>query len=279
MFGTHSWDDKKNNTLSVSYFDQILQEHGPLAPEDPLLVGELDNFPPEAQNSIRASGGLQTFLLQSPRFIWMGSHIALAKHAVSLQQVEGGASLDQLDHFECPHTKSTFPNPHAPAFRSDPCVIVSATDDVYPILPVTSSSYSYPPAPFPHPADPFAGTALTESGPSFKWENVDAQPLPSYYLPNDVEEVDLYSAEAAVDFVEDDPSSSSVAAEEVLWKHAAVQVRAQFVPETRRPVRGLKILSFICFSGFSGDEQRCSEYRASQAFREAPGGFAKPNGF
>lgn len=186
--------------------------------------------------------------------------------------MEGGASLDQLDHFEYPRTNSTFPNPHAPAFRSDPGVIVSATGDVNPILP------SYPPAPFPHAADPFAGTVLTESGPSFEWENVDAQPLPSCCLPNDVEEVDLCLAEAVVD-VEDDPSSSSVEAEEnVLWKHAAVQVRAQFVPEKRRPVRDLKILSFICFSGFSGDEERCSEYRASREFREAPGGFVKANG-
>lgn len=206
-------------------------------------MGELDNFPPVAQTSIRESGGLQTFLLQSLRFIRMGSHIGLAKHAVALQQVEAGASLDQLDDLEYPHMNPTFPNPHASVFTSDPHVVVSATGDVYPILPVTSNYDYYPPAPFPHVAYPFAGTAVTESGPSFEWANVDAQQLPSYYLPNDGEEVDLYSAEALVDVVEDDPSSSPVAAEEnVLWKHAAVQVRAQFHPEERRPVRDFKIL-------------------------------------
>lgn len=243
-------------------------------------MGELDNFPPVAQNSIGESGGLQTFLLQSDRFIRMGSCMALAKQAVTLQQVEGAASLDQLDGFEYQNMKPTFPNPHASAFTSDRHVIVSATGDVYPTLPVTSNYYYYPPAPFPHAACPFAGSAFTESGPSFEWANVDPQQLSSYYSPNDVEEVDLYSAGAVVDVVEDDPSSSSVAAEEnVLWKHAAVQVGAQFHPEKRRAVRDLKILSFVCFSGFSGDEERCSEYRASRAFREAPGGFDEPNGF
>uniref|UniRef100_H3C3U7 RING-type E3 ubiquitin transferase n=1 Tax=Tetraodon nigroviridis TaxID=99883 RepID=H3C3U7_TETNG len=67
------------------YFAQILQEHGPLDPEDPLLVGQLDDFPLVAQTSIRESGGLQTFLLQSLRFIRVGSLIGLANHAV-LQQ-------------------------------------------------------------------------------------------------------------------------------------------------------------------------------------------------
>lgn len=229
-------------------------------------MGELDNFPAVAQNGIRESGGLQTFLLQSDRFIRMGSCMALAKQAVTLQQVEGAASLDQLDDFEYQNMKPAFPNPHAPAFTSDRHVIVSATGDVYPTLPVTSNYYSYPPAPFPDAACPFAGSAFTESGPSFEWANVDPQQLSSYCSPNDAEEVDLYSAEAAVDVVEDDPSSSSVAAEEnVLWKHAAVQVGAQFHPD-RRPVRDLKILSVVCFSGFSGDEERCSEYRASRAF-------------
>lgn len=255
----NSWDDQ-TNTFSISYFAQILEEHGPLDPEDPLLVGELDHFPPEAQKSIREWGGLQTFLLQSLRFIRMGSRIGLCKHAVALQQVEGGASLDQLDDLEYPHTKPTFPNPHAPAFISDPHVIASASGDVYPVLP-SSSCYSSPPAPFPNVAHPFAASAVTESSPWFMWADADPQQPPFYYLPNDVEEVDLYSAEAVVDVVEDDPSSSSTAAEEnVLWKHAAVQVSGHFHPEERRPVRAFNILSFICSSGFSGDEERCSEY-------------------
>lgn len=202
----------------------------------------------------------------------MGSHIGLTQQAVALQQVEGGASLDQLDDFEYSDRNPTFPNPHASAFTSNP--------HVYPILPVPSSYYDSPPAPFPHAAYPLAATAFTENGPSFEWANVDPQQLPSSYLPNDLEEVDLYSAEAVVDAVEDDSSSSSMSAEEkVLWKDAAVQVRAQFHPEKRRPVKDLKIFSFVWFSGFPGDEERCREYEAPQAFWEEPGGFDGPNGF
>lgn len=213
--------------MSLSYFAQILEEHGPLAPEDPLLVGQLDDFPPVAQQSIRESGGLQTFLLRSVRFIRTGSRMGLAKHAVS---------LDQLDHLEYPNATPTFPNPHARAFISDPRVTVSATGDVYPVLPVPPSYYYYPPAAFPHAACPFAGAAVSESAPSFEWANGDAAQLPSYCLADDEEELDLYSSEAVVGGLEDGPAPSATAAEEnVWWKHAAVQVSAQLHPEERRP--------------------------------------------
>ena len=80
---------------NVSYFAQILEEHGPLDADDPLLVGQLDHFPAEAQRKIQQSGGFKLFLLQSLRFIMMGEHIGLAKHAVSLR--DAGRSLDDLD--------------------------------------------------------------------------------------------------------------------------------------------------------------------------------------
>lgn len=218
-------------------------------------MGELDHFPPEAQKSIREWGGLQTFLLQSPRFIGMGGRIGVCEHAVARRQVEGGAGLDQLDDLEHPPTKPTFPNPHAPAFISHPHVIVSDSGDVDPVLP-SSSCCSSPPAAFPHAAHPFAASAATESSPRFTWADVDPQQAAFYDSPNDVEEVDLYSAEA-----EDDPSSSSTAAEEnVLWKHAAVQVRGHVHPEERRAARAFNILSSICSPGFPGDEERRSQH-------------------
>uniref|UniRef100_A0A3Q3LLN6 RING-type E3 ubiquitin transferase n=1 Tax=Labrus bergylta TaxID=56723 RepID=A0A3Q3LLN6_9LABR len=79
------------------YFAQILEEHGPLEAEDRLLVGELDNFPPVAQEKIQEAGGFKSFLLESLRFIQMGRCIGLTKHAVSLQEVGHRASLDDLD--------------------------------------------------------------------------------------------------------------------------------------------------------------------------------------
>ncbi|XP_077101618.1 E3 ubiquitin-protein ligase TTC3 isoform X2 [Siphateles boraxobius] len=66
------------------YFAQILEEHGPLCASDPLMVGELENFPPEAQQKISDAGGLKPFLLESLRFTMTEELIGLMKHAVSL---------------------------------------------------------------------------------------------------------------------------------------------------------------------------------------------------
>ncbi|KAL0994489.1 hypothetical protein UPYG_G00122920 [Umbra pygmaea] len=68
------------------YFAQILEEHGPLGAQDPLLVGELNNFPPEAQRKIEEAGGLEPFLLESLRFVLRANLVALMKHAVLLQE-------------------------------------------------------------------------------------------------------------------------------------------------------------------------------------------------
>ncbi|XP_053502090.1 E3 ubiquitin-protein ligase TTC3 isoform X2 [Ictalurus furcatus] len=67
------------------YFAQILEEHGPLEVSDPLLVGELKNFPLEAQQKIDAAGGLEHFLLGSLRFVMHGHLVGLTLHAVGLQ--------------------------------------------------------------------------------------------------------------------------------------------------------------------------------------------------
>lgn len=48
------------------------------------MVGELENFPPEAQQRITDAGGLESFLLESLRFTMMDDLIGLMKHAVSL---------------------------------------------------------------------------------------------------------------------------------------------------------------------------------------------------
>ncbi|KAM9332192.1 E3 ubiquitin-protein ligase TTC3 isoform 1-T1 [Pholidichthys leucotaenia] len=92
------------------YFAQILEEHGPLVAEDPLLVGELENFPPEAKQKISNAGGFEQFLLESLRFIKMGTCIGLAQHAVSLQQAGHGATLDELDFIVDPDSDLETPD-------------------------------------------------------------------------------------------------------------------------------------------------------------------------
>uniref|UniRef100_A0A3B4T8S4 RING-type E3 ubiquitin transferase n=1 Tax=Seriola dumerili TaxID=41447 RepID=A0A3B4T8S4_SERDU len=117
------------------YFAQILEEHGPLVAEDPLLVGELENFPPVAQLKIDEAGGFESFLLESLRFIKMGRCIGLAKHAVSLQQAGHGASLDDLDVLMDPDTNSLSPDLYESAFTSYPDDFSSTQTEIFPMLP------------------------------------------------------------------------------------------------------------------------------------------------
>ncbi|XP_076017533.1 E3 ubiquitin-protein ligase TTC3 [Genypterus blacodes] len=113
------------------YFDQILEEHGPLMAQDPLLVGELEHFPAEAQLKIEDAGGFEPFLLESLRFIKMGRCIGLAKHAVCLQQAGHGTSLDDLDIIEEPDSQSSSP----PAFTSYLKDYLSSSTELHPVLP------------------------------------------------------------------------------------------------------------------------------------------------
>uniref|UniRef100_A0A3B4FQ11 Tetratricopeptide repeat domain 3 n=1 Tax=Pundamilia nyererei TaxID=303518 RepID=A0A3B4FQ11_9CICH len=104
----HILDNNPDSTKEslYDYFAQILDEHGPLVAEDPLLVGELENFPSEAKRKIEAAGGFEPFLLDSLRFIKIGRCIGLAKHAVSLQQAERGTE-----------GYTVLPNPYASGFQ------------------------------------------------------------------------------------------------------------------------------------------------------------------
>ncbi|CAB1352408.1 unnamed protein product [Coregonus sp. 'balchen'] len=78
------------------YFAQILEEYGPLGAQDPLLVGELNNFPSDAQQKIQEAGGLEPFLLESLRFVRTDNLLGLMKHAVSLQDANTHR-MDDLD--------------------------------------------------------------------------------------------------------------------------------------------------------------------------------------
>jgi len=94
-------------------------------------VGELGNFPAVAQVTIQETGGFQSFLLESLRFIKIGRCIGLAKHAVSLQQAAHGASLDDLDVIADPGSGSRYLDQgHESAFMSYLDSFSSAKTDV-----------------------------------------------------------------------------------------------------------------------------------------------------
>ncbi|KAJ7996986.1 hypothetical protein DPEC_G00224220 [Dallia pectoralis] len=81
------------------YFAQILDKYGPLETHNALLVGELENFPPDAQKKIQDAGGLKCFLLESLRFVMMENHVGLMKHAVSLQEANAHI-MDDLESMD-----------------------------------------------------------------------------------------------------------------------------------------------------------------------------------
>uniref|UniRef100_A0A4W4FM73 RING-type E3 ubiquitin transferase n=1 Tax=Electrophorus electricus TaxID=8005 RepID=A0A4W4FM73_ELEEL len=131
------------------YFEQILEEHGPLETSDPLLVGELENFPAEAQQKISAAGGLEPFLCESLRFYMMDNLIGLMGHAVSLQvpshlNPTAKEFLPQFEHLNVSDSNMSYDNdilddedipilahsdpqnsPPGPSALSNPCVFGS----------------------------------------------------------------------------------------------------------------------------------------------------------
>ncbi|XP_023695952.2 E3 ubiquitin-protein ligase TTC3 [Paramormyrops kingsleyae] len=90
-------DPAKENLYD--YFAQILEEHGPLDVHDPLLVGQLDNFPREATLLIQESGGLEGFLLGSLRFSTNGTLIGLTTDASSFLDQREEPVVDNLCPF------------------------------------------------------------------------------------------------------------------------------------------------------------------------------------
>lgn len=202
-----------------SYFAQILEEHGPLSAEDPLLVGELQHFPGEAQLKIQEAGGFEPFLLESLRFVKIGGCVGLAQHAVSLQQAEHGASLDDLDVIVDPDGIASPSDIYAPSFMTYPDNYITAPPEVHPILP---SPYVYG----SHTMPPLYNCPTSiENGPPYQWACDDRQVEAS--LLSDNEELDLYCGTDDT-VLENDPSSGRVASvttkESFLKKDAAAQV-------------------------------------------------------
>ncbi|XP_061596553.1 E3 ubiquitin-protein ligase TTC3 isoform X2 [Cololabis saira] len=188
------------------YFAQILDEHGPLMAEDPLLVGEMENFPPIAQQNIQEAGGLELFLLESLRFIKMGRCIGLAKHAVSLQQSGNETSLDDLDEIVDAGLNFSFPDTHSGMETSLPSSLENYAfvhTESHPVLP---NPYSLGPLSF------WADGSFDQG---------------SHFLPNGFEELGFDASEANNGFLDTDSVSSRVDSvatdDDVLKRHAAVQ--------------------------------------------------------
>ncbi|XP_070555988.1 E3 ubiquitin-protein ligase TTC3-like [Ptychodera flava] len=71
-----------------SYFAQILEKHGPLQVEDPVLVsGFYEIFPPEAHKLVTRWGNLSNFLLQSLQFAMVDDMVCLLKDSVRCREL------------------------------------------------------------------------------------------------------------------------------------------------------------------------------------------------
>ncbi|XP_042355060.1 E3 ubiquitin-protein ligase TTC3 [Plectropomus leopardus] len=199
------------------YFAQILEEHGPLVADDPLLVGELVNFPAEAQQTIQKSGGFESFLLESLRFIKMGRCIGLTRHAVSLQQAGHGACLDDLDEIDS--DSPDFVAGHDPAFTRYLGCYSSAQTEFCPVLP---SDYLFDPQPPPFGQSASGVTLNQLNDPLYLWANGDSQQH-AYFLPDDFGELDLPATDGHGGLLETSSVTSRTSEESPLKKHAEVQ--------------------------------------------------------
>ncbi|XP_056252841.1 E3 ubiquitin-protein ligase TTC3 isoform X1 [Seriola aureovittata] len=213
------------------YFAQILEEHGPLVAEDPLLVGELENFPPVAQLKIDEAGGFESFLLESLRFIKMGRCIGLAKHAVSLQQAGHGASLDDLDDLMDPDTNSLSPDLYESPLTSYPDDFSSTQTELFPMLP---NPYLFG---FQSVSGVTASVGSITGNESYStWSNGDSLQQAPYFSIDHHSGLDLHVDEFYDGVLEMGLFSGGVAPltteENILKRHAA----AQTCPETMSSV-------------------------------------------
>ena len=96
------------------FFSGILKEHGPLLVDDAVIVRELEDFPPEAQDLIRKAGGIDEFLLTSGDFAKHDDYICLLEDNVKAsmlaeqQKQSGGSARD----------RKRWPPPPAPSLSS-----------------------------------------------------------------------------------------------------------------------------------------------------------------
>ncbi|XP_053162834.1 E3 ubiquitin-protein ligase TTC3 isoform X2 [Hemicordylus capensis] len=140
------------------YFSQILEEHGPMEIDNPLLVGEYKCFPAGTRKIVEDAGGLKSFLLVSLRFVMMGDLIGLMKHAVMLKenadvaQVEGKVKNEDsysacLNSQEDSSQSKPRLNPAAKEFKpifyiNQPCAPISSDKVTSNTVEYTTASHS-----------------------------------------------------------------------------------------------------------------------------------------
>lgn len=209
----HILDNNPDSTKEslYDYFAQILDEHGPLVAEDPLLVGELENFPSEAKRKIEAARGFEPFLLDSLRFIKIGRCIGLAKHAVSLQQAERGASLDDLDEI-APDNNSESPV----LYTGDE---TSFTSYMHDYSSAQTEDYTVLPNPYASGFQPLYQPVI---GSYFAWSNGDDQEPDNNFSPNGYEDLYLDPSEFNRGVWETNATlGTSVTTNEIFLSHAS----------------------------------------------------------
>ncbi|XP_026521130.1 E3 ubiquitin-protein ligase TTC3-like [Notechis scutatus] len=158
------------------YFSQILEEHGPMEIDNPLLVGEYEDFPADTRRIVENAGGLKSFLLGSLRFVMVDDLIGLMKHAVMLQENAELIEIDENNYSEslyCQKNKNNFHsisslNPTAKEFKplsfiNKPYISTSPNNLEY----VTASHSSF---------SPFASSY------SFSSQTTDTAPVASISL-------------------------------------------------------------------------------------------------
>ncbi|XP_070800411.1 E3 ubiquitin-protein ligase TTC3 isoform X2 [Pituophis catenifer annectens] len=156
------------------YFSQILEEHGPMEIDNPLLVGEYEDFPTDTRRIVENAGGLKSFLLGSLRFVMVDDLIGLMKHAIMLQENTEIIEIDENNYSEslyCQennfHSSSSL-NPTAKEFKpvsfiNKPYISTSTNNLEY----VTASHSSF---------SPFASSY------SFSSQTTDTAPVASVSL-------------------------------------------------------------------------------------------------
>ncbi|KAM6448322.1 E3 ubiquitin-protein ligase TTC3 isoform 2-T4 [Liasis olivaceus] len=167
------------------YFSQILEEHGPMEIDNPLLVGEYEHFPADTRKIVENAGGLKSFLLGSLRFAMMDDLIGLMKHAVMLQENAGLTGIDEntknqenySEGLYCQennfHSKSSL-NPTAKEFK--PVSFINK-----PYIPVSTNTLEYVTT-SPSSCSPFASSY------SFSSQTTDTVPVANVSLSPTVAE-------------------------------------------------------------------------------------------
>lgn len=81
----HVYDQITENLFS--FFEEILNAHGPLHVDDKKLTSLIEDFPNDAKEKIEQVGGLSSFLRQSLKFAMINDYVCLLKDSVKARDI------------------------------------------------------------------------------------------------------------------------------------------------------------------------------------------------